>query len=145
AFAKRGMGFSAISPNSSTTAGVVQSFDVPDDLRVLPLTGFTANGPVGGPFNVTSGNYALTNAGAAAFNWVAASSANWLTLSQTSGTLAPAGPGASVTISLNAVAYSLPSNIYSGTVSFTNTTSGRVQTRTFKLLIGVPIYYAEQF
>jgi hypothetical protein len=31
-FAKRGLGFSATSPDSSTTNGVLEAFDVPDDL-----------------------------------------------------------------------------------------------------------------
>src|SRR5207249_7468790 len=34
AFAKRGMGFSATSPGSSTTTGVQEAFDLPDDLRI---------------------------------------------------------------------------------------------------------------
>lgn len=34
AFAKRGMGFSASSPGSETTDGVVEAFDVPDDVSI---------------------------------------------------------------------------------------------------------------
>ena len=49
AFAKRGLGFNATSPSSSTTAGVRESFDLPDDLRIRPVS-FTSKGPVGGPF-----------------------------------------------------------------------------------------------
>src|SRR5205823_2731652 len=50
AFAKRGMGFSAYSPASSTTTGLVESFDLPDDLSIFPLVPFTASGDFGGPF-----------------------------------------------------------------------------------------------
>src|SRR3989442_1731970 len=63
AFAKRGMGFSATAPPSSTTAGVHEAFDPPNDLQVAPLTGFVSSGPVGGPFGITSLTYSLTNAG----------------------------------------------------------------------------------
>ena len=34
AFAKRGMGFSAIAPPATTTSGVQEAFDLPDDLGV---------------------------------------------------------------------------------------------------------------
>lgn len=39
AFAKRGMGFSATSPDSSTTVGVFESFDVPPDIASGPADG----------------------------------------------------------------------------------------------------------
>jgi hypothetical protein len=48
AFAKRGMGASATAPSSATMIGVVQSFDLPDDLGVSPSSEITASGPVGG-------------------------------------------------------------------------------------------------
>jgi len=35
AFARRGLGFSAISPDSSDTAGVVEAFDLPDSLFLI--------------------------------------------------------------------------------------------------------------
>jgi hypothetical protein len=38
-FAKRGMGLSARVPNTDTTIGVVEAFDVPDDVSVQPPTG----------------------------------------------------------------------------------------------------------
>ena len=39
-FARRGLGYSAGAPGSSTTAGVTESFDLPDDLRITPKQGF---------------------------------------------------------------------------------------------------------
>jgi fungalysin metallopeptidase (M36)/List-Bact-rpt repeat protein/fungalysin/thermolysin propeptide len=39
AFAKRGMGFSAASPDSSTTVGVLESFDLPPDIATGPADG----------------------------------------------------------------------------------------------------------
>src|SRR6185369_2957494 len=63
AFAKRGMGVGATSPSSSTTTGVHESFDLPDDLSIAPGAGFTAIGPVGGPFNPGLIAFVLTNKG----------------------------------------------------------------------------------
>ncbi len=39
AFAKRGMGFSAVAPDSSTTIGVLESFDLPPDVATGPPDG----------------------------------------------------------------------------------------------------------
>ncbi|MBI5773281.1 MAG: M36 family metallopeptidase, partial [Verrucomicrobia bacterium] len=144
AFARRGMGYSATSPGSTTTTGVVESFDLPDDLRILPATGFVAVGPVGGPFNVTAQNFILTNAGAAPLNWSLASSASWLNASITNGTIA-AGASATVNFSLGAAAGSLPFGIYTNTVRFTNTTSQVGQGRTFHLVAGLVDYFTELF
>src|SRR6185503_9072588 len=69
AFARRGMGAGATSPSSSTTAGVHESFDLPDDLSITPGKGFTGNGPVSGPFTPTSATFTLTNTGAAPLTW----------------------------------------------------------------------------
>ena len=44
AFAKRGMGAGARSPNGNSTAGVVEAYDLPDDLQVSPLSGLAAIG-----------------------------------------------------------------------------------------------------
>jgi hypothetical protein len=39
AFSKRGMGFSAVGPDSSTTVGVLESFDLPSDIATGPPDG----------------------------------------------------------------------------------------------------------
>src|SRR5262249_29501614 len=61
AFAKRGLGFSATSPSSSTTVGVHEAFDIPDDLKVSPDNNVIASGPVGGLFTPASQSYMLFN------------------------------------------------------------------------------------
>jgi uncharacterized repeat protein (TIGR01451 family) len=144
AFAKRGMGFGATSPSSSTTAGLHESFDIPDDLSILPVTGFISSGEVGGPFNPTGTTFTLANIGDGALTWSASSPAAWLNLSLTGGTLA-AGATNAVTVSLNSSADSLSAGIYTGAVWFTNLTSGVGQNRTFTLLIGQPDYFTELF
>ncbi|MBI5384185.1 MAG: M36 family metallopeptidase [Verrucomicrobia bacterium] len=144
AFAKRGLGVGATSPSSSTTTGVRESFDVPDDLRVSPATGFTSRGPVGGPFAPTATTFALVNLGSNLVDWAAACTANWLNLSPTSGTLA-AGASNFVTVSLDPSASSLAAGDYTGTAQFTNTASGMVQSRSFVLRVGQPDYFTEFF
>jgi hypothetical protein len=144
AFAKRGMGFSATSPANSTTAGLVESFDVPDSLRVTPTGGFVAKGPIGGPFT-NSINYVLTNSGAASFNWSLINTSLWLTVSSTNGSLTPGGAAAAVTASVNSSANGLPMGIYSATAIFSNETSHIVQTRSFSLFVGQVDYFTELF
>ena len=144
AFAKRGMGASASSPASSTTGGVVEAFDLPDDLSVTPGAGFTSSGPVGGPFNLTTLAFTLRNNGAAPLNWTATHTAAWLSLSATGGTLTP-GATTTVTASLNAAAKTLAAAIYNDPVVFHNAISGAALTRSFVLRVGQPDFFTELF
>jgi hypothetical protein len=134
AFAKRGMGASATAPASSTTVGLVESYDLPDDLGVSPSGLFTSAGMVGGPFTPSANVYTLTNRGTAPLNWTATKTKPWLTLSAAGGTLA-VGANTTVTGTLNAAANSLPSGTQSDTITFTNTTSGIAQPRGVQLTI----------
>ncbi len=143
-FAKRGMGASATAPASSTTTGVSEAYDLPDDLGVTPNTGLASSGPVGGPFTVTSKVFTLKNNGAAPLTWTAGTGASWLTLSPTSGTLAPAA-STTVTASLNASANALPLSINTDNVTFTNTISTHALTRAVSLFVGQPDYFTELF
>ena len=92
-------------------------------LSVSPSSGLGSSGNAGGPFSPSSQIYALTNSGGVSLDWTANTTAAWLTLSATSGSLAP-GAGASVTVSINANANSLAAGTYSDTIGFTNTTNG---------------------
>ncbi|MBI3879372.1 MAG: M36 family metallopeptidase, partial [Verrucomicrobia bacterium] len=144
AFAKRGMGFSASSPASSTTAGVVESFDLPDDLRISPPTGTTFKGPVGGPFLPTSKTFVLTNAGSNALTWTMTATTNWLGFTSNSGSLNVAQSFTN-TVSLNSNALALAAGVFTNTLTFSNQISGRTQTRTFVIAVGQPDYYTELF
>lgn len=144
AFAKRGMGANATSPASLTTTGLVESYDMPDDLAVNPAVAFLTTGEVGGPFSPLANTYTLANSGAATLNWTAAVNQPWITLSTAAGTLA-AGASSTVNATVNAAASALPNGLHSATITFTNTTSGRTIARTVNLRAGQIDYFTELF
>jgi Pro-kumamolisin, activation domain len=119
-----------------TPAGqnLITALATPDNLGILPGTGFTANGPAGGPFNISVENMMLTNSGAASLNW-SAFAPSWLTVAPTNGTL-PAKSSALVSVSLNSAINNLLPAAYATNVVFTNLTSGVVQWKTFTLQLG---------
>jgi hypothetical protein len=108
----------------------------PDALVINPQLGFTAFGPVGGPFNITSQNYWLTNAGDAPLNWSLTSTSQWFSVSQSNGTLTPGGPGEDVTVSLNSVASNLLIGDFTGSIFFTNLQDNAAQSWPFAFLSG---------
>jgi hypothetical protein len=107
-----------------------------EGLVITSPFGFTASGPVGGPFNIASQTYLLTNAGSAALNWSLVNTSSWLTVSSTAGVLNPGGPAAAVTISLNSTATNSLIQSYDANVVFNNLTDGTAQNREFALLAG---------
>ena len=117
---------------------LINALAAPDSFGVLPGTGFTASGPVGGPFTVTSQNFSLTNSGGTSFNWSLTGIPAWLQVSPTGGTLTPNGTTA-VTVGLNAAASNLLAGIYTTNLAFTNLTSGIAQNRAFTLQVGQPL------
>jgi hypothetical protein len=94
---------------------------------VTPAGNLISSGTVGGPFSPASIIYTLTNSGGTTLNWTASKTANWVSLSATSGSLA-AGAATTVTVSLNSAADSLAAGNYADTVSFANTTTGNGNT-----------------
>ena len=107
-----------------------------DGLLITPPLGFTASGPVGGPFNVTSANYTLTNAGTMPLNWTAISTVAWLTVAPSSGTLTPGGPATTVSVSLNSEAGALLIGAFAANVSFIDLNDAVNQDRQFTLDVG---------
>ena len=106
-------------------AGESNVFDVsgPPTLFVSPAGGLAASGLRSGPFTPTAQTWTLTNLGISALNWTAANGPAWLTAAPSSGTLA-AGASINVIATPNAAATALASGLYSGSIAFTNTTSG---------------------
>ncbi len=96
---------------------------LPAQLSVSPFSGLASSGPVGGPFSPSNQVYALSNTGSMAMDWTVSNTANWLTLSATSGNLV-GGDSTNITVSINASANGLAAGSYSDTVSFTNATNG---------------------
>jgi subtilase family serine protease len=125
---------------TNQTSGVVQSrqfmLQVVEPLLITPDTGFTAIGLFGGPFNVTSQFFSLTNIGTASFDWSLVNTSAWLNVSSTGGTLAVGGSDA-VTVSLSSVASNLALGDYVATLCFSNRTSGVVQNRQFTLVVAI--------
>jgi hypothetical protein len=114
---------------------LINALAIPDGMGVLPAGGFSANGPAGGPFNISSQTFTLTNSGTTSFDWTVGGTTPWLDVTPNAGTLA-AGGGTSVTVSLNPAARSLAAGTFSANLGFTNLTSHFVQTREISLSIG---------
>ena len=134
AFARRGLGFSAVALESATTSGVEEAFDLPDPLFVQNRAGFVASGPLGGPFLPACVTYPLTNLSDQPLAWTARNSEAWLTISPASGTLAP-GTATNVLVCLSSSATALPLGSFQDTVAFSNAVSGLVQTRPVEVRI----------
>ena len=107
-----------------------------DALIITPVVGFSADGPVGGPFSTTSGTFSLTNAVGGTLTWSLSTTSAWLAVSATNGTLMRGGSATTVNVNLAAPAGSLPVGTYEGTIWFTNQTSGVTQGRSVTLSIG---------
>ena len=120
-----------------TNAGWVDQISV-DRFAASPADDWVVSGWAGGPFTPTSRTYAVTNAGSVAIPWSVAGHPDWITASPASGTLAPHS-GASVTCTLNANAYALPSGNYSGSLAFSNQTSGLTLQRSVLLSATGPL------
>jgi hypothetical protein len=106
-----------------------------EPLQIAPGTGFTAAGGAGGPFNVTSQTFSLSNAGAHAITWSLVNTSAWLNASSSGGSLPPGGQATQVTVSLNTTASNLPPGSYTATLIFTNSTSGTTQSRSCALAV----------
>ena len=144
AFAKRGLGVGATAPASSTTTGVVESFDSLDNLNITPGFGKQVAGPVGGPFKPGSATFMLTNQSGSSLNWAAYAEPP-MELSSVGSALS-AHTAQNVIASINAAAAgTLPAGGYAFSVFFTNTTSGAVFRRVFSFVVGISSPPVENF
>jgi hypothetical protein len=121
-----------------TGSNLIQALLSPpaENLLITPPLGFTAGGPIGGPFNAVSQTYLLTNIGSAPLHWSLLNNSSWLTISSNAGTLKPGGPAATVTVSLNSTASNLLLGNLSANLWFSNLTDGVAQDRPVSLLAG---------
>lgn len=121
---------------SMTGSSLINALATPDGYYITPGRGFVANGPVGGPFNITSTTLTITNAGASSFTWQVSAPPSWLTLSATSGVISPGGPSVSVNASLNANASKLAAGVYTASLRFTKLGGGPAVIRQITLMVG---------
>ena len=105
-------------------------------LAASPAAGFTASGPVGGPFSPTSQTLVLSNSSASSLAWSLVNTSSWLNLSLTSGTLAAHG-AISVPATLANAAYSFTPGIYQTTLVATN--ANGTDYIPFTLLVGTSV------
>lgn len=112
---------------------------LPIGLSVFPTASFDSAGEVGGPFTPGSKIYTIENLGPGSFDYNVTTTANWLTITDGSGTLANVSDTAPVTIAINANANSLPAGRQTAILNFINLTDGVGDTtRTVKLAVGIP-------
>jgi len=126
---------------SNQTQKLVQrlavTLQVNQALSVSPAQGFTAVGPVGGPFAPNSQRFVLANGSGGAQSWKLMTTPTWLVISATNGSVA-AGGQTNVTVSLSSTAKTLKSAVYSANLIFTNA-SGLIAVAPFTLSVGQPL------
>jgi hypothetical protein len=106
-------------------------------LDVNPASPFVASGVSGGPFSPAAKTYTLTNDRSSNLDWTASASETWITLSATSGSLAP-GATTTVTASINANANLLATGSYPATITFGRTLPDMTIERPVTLAVGGP-------
>lgn len=121
---------------SPTGSSLINALTQPDGFQITPGRGAFANGPVGGPFTISTQTLSLTNTGVPAFNWSLGGTPAWLDISSGGGTLTAGGGDATVVLTLNSAASILPAGVYTADLWFTNLSSGLVQLRQFALQVG---------
>ena len=110
----------------------------PDALSISPASGFSANGAVGGPFDINAQTFKFTNTSPGSLTWSLSNTSTWLTASVAGGSLS-AGGSTNVTVSLTSVASNLPQALYTADVAVSNYVSGFVHHLPFSLLVHDPL------
>jgi subtilase family serine protease len=132
-------GYGVDLPLSNLTAGVAHAvpifLEVSDPLILTPATGMVVNGPVGGPFSVTSQEISLSNASAASLNWTVTSGSGYLNVAPGAGMLVP-GQTAGVMATLAPAASRLLISSQNGGISFADSGTGYTQSLPFSLAVG---------
>lgn len=119
---------------------LINTLAPPDPLFITPVAGFTALGPLGGPFSPNSQVYTLSNSSPSSLTWSLINTSSWLNVSSAGGTVA-AGGTTTVTISLNSVANSFDVGT-NATLTVSNGVSGVTQNFQFGLQVIDPLVVA---
>jgi subtilase family serine protease len=120
---------------SPSGGSLINRLTQPDGFWLNPGRGAVANGPVGGPFTITTQTLSLANTGVGTIQWALGPTPAWLNVSSLSGSLRAGDAPASLSLSVNSAANSLPAAVYTANLWFTNVTSGLVQLRQFTLQV----------
>jgi len=134
------VGISSTDAEEPKVAVTLSGRGLPDYLYIEPETAFTSAGNYAGPFNPTSIVYDLTNLSAAPLAWAITHTAAWVTVISPTGMLAVGG-SRQQSIALNAAADALDGGVHRDTLTFSNATSGRIQTRAVVLTIAPPVLH----
>lgn len=94
----------------------------PTGLQVLPTSGLSATGYLGGPFTPSSLGYTLKNYATTPIDYQVTNGEPWVSLTNATGTLA-AGAQTTVTVTINGDADTLAYGQYTDVVNFVNTTN----------------------
>ena len=124
-------------PATHVVQKIPVTLQVNQPLSLSTAQGFTAVGPLGGPFNPSSQTFTLVNAGATAVSWKLVKTASWLNVSASAGSV-PAGGQSDLTVSLSASAAKLKASVYSGKITFSDSI-GTIAAPTFALSVGQPL------
>jgi hypothetical protein len=106
-----------------------------EPLIVKSPLGFIANGPAGGPFNLSSQTYVLENIGSAPLSWSASTTSPWFDLFPVSGGLGT-GDKTNVIVKLNPAATNILIGTVSANLTFLNETTGGKQLRELRFVSG---------
>ena len=105
-------------------------------LSVTPTNGFTANGAVGGPFDVAMMDFTILNRGATSAVWKVSKPATWLAVLASTGAVAGNYGQATITVAMTTNANKLAAGIYKTSLTVTDSKNQKIQTIPFTLRVG---------
>jgi hypothetical protein len=114
------------------------SLQVIEPLTVTPAGNYSANGVSGGPFNMTSADFVLSNLGEASLSWGLVNTSAWLNVQAPNGVLS-GDEETNISVSLDMDASNLVNGVYNTTLTFVDQTLGNSQSRQFTLIVGQSI------
>jgi subtilase family serine protease len=118
-----------------TGSSLINALANSESFAIMPGRGFVASGPAGGPFDNSGQVFTLTNTGSSNLAWSISSTAPWLDVTSTPGTLA-SGSMTTVTVNLDPSVQTFAIGVYTAFLWFTNLTSGLSQNREITLQVG---------
>jgi len=131
-------GFCATGGRLNVYQALLQS----QEITTVPESPLIATMSIGGTPSPATKTYTLHNRSASSAIWTAAASESWVSLSLTSGTLVP-GETFPLLVSFNSAVQTLTPGVYEATVTITNNTSGRSETRAVSIEVVPPVLIAD--